>query len=88
MKNSSSNTFKSEILPKRNELMKVCALHKYPTICVSAVPQDDGTVSYETDMVSAADCNMNLKDDMLVKVANVLNGFDVVESNKPLIIED
>lgn len=74
--------FKKEILPLRDEFMKMCKLHDIPTIVTSAVCNlEDGTTKYSSDMVSAITNSVGLNEDKIVKIANVLNGFDVVNHN-------
>ena len=74
--------FKKNILPLRDEFMKLCKLHDIPTIVTSAVcNMEDGTTKYNSDMVSAITNNVELNDDKIVKIANVLNGFAVVSHN-------
>lgn len=74
--------FKEKILPVRYEFMKLCKLYDIPTIVTNAVCNtEDGGTKYSSDMVSAVTNDVPLNDDKIVKIANVLNGFDVVEKN-------
>lgn len=80
--------FKREILPLRNEFMKACKLNDIPTIVTSAVANmSDGSTQYSSDMVSAITNDIPLNDDKIPKIANVLNGFDVVERKSVIEFE-
>lgn len=79
--------FDDTIRPLRDEFMKACALADIPTFVTSAIANDDGEgTTYQSDMVSAITRNIVLADDKIVKMANVLNGFDIVETNNILEI--
>lgn len=79
--------YKEEIDPLLRKIMQVCAMNGIPCFVTFAVKNDDKGTKYVSDMYSAITNDIALKDDNICKMANVLNGFDVVEQNKTLELE-
>jgi hypothetical protein len=79
--------FKKDVKPLLDELMRVCAVNKIPAFFTCAVKSLPDQTVYSSDMFSGVTNNVTLKNDNIVKMANVLNGFDVVAENKSIEIE-
>lgn len=75
------------IKPLQDAFVSECSLRGIPMFCTVAVENVGTNTKYASDMVSAVTNKVDLSDDKIVKMVQVLNGFDVVESNKPITLE-
>lgn len=77
--------FEEKVKPLRDEFIRVCTLGQIPTFVTCAIKNEGSrTTKYDSDIVSALTNDVKLNDDKITKMANVLNGFDVVETNKTI----
>lgn len=79
--------FKEEIKPIIQELMKLCATHQIPCFVTCAVKNNEKGTKYISDMHSPITNKIELKENQIVNMANVLNGFDVVANDRSFKIE-
>lgn len=84
MEYNKEELFNAKIKPLRDEFMRECALAQVPSFVTSAIKDEGGKTTYDSDMVSALTNDITLSDDKITKMANVLNDFDVVETNKTI----
>ena len=84
MEYNKEELFNTKIKPLRDEFMRECALAQIPSFVTSAIKDEDGKTTYDSDMVSALTNDITLSDDKITKMANVLNDFNVVETNKTI----
>lgn len=81
------DVFNQHIKKKMDEFAKECSLRGVPMFVTCAIEDTEDKTIYESDMVSAITNDITLNEDKIVKMANVLNGFDVVERDKTPYIE-
>ncbi len=79
--------YNEKIKPLVKEVMRLSSIHNIPSFITFAVANDGELTTYISDMHSAVTNDICLKDDNIVKMANVLNGFDVVVQDKTIEIE-
>lgn len=79
--------FEEKVLPHIKEAMKECSLHQIPAFVSFATKNSEDGTEYYSDMVSPISEEIYLKEERITGMADVLNGFDVVEKDKIIEIE-
>lgn len=72
------DVYEQEIKDVVKKLLLLCDQHHMPVFLTIPVANTDTGTEYVTEMQSALSAGANLKNDMLVKHALVVNGFEVV----------
>mgnify|MGYP004463016311 FL=1 len=81
---SKKETYDSKIKPLVKKIMLMCDEYNVPMFMTFAVKNSASGTEYVNEMRSAAACDTVLTNDRLVKLALILNDFEVVsEISKP-----
>lgn len=79
--------FEEKVLPHLKEAMKECSLNQIPAFVTVATKNSEEGTTYYSDMISPISEEIQLKEERITGMADVLNGFDVVEKNKIIEID-
>lgn len=79
--------YSKEISDKVDELVRICTREKMPMFISICVKNDDKETEYKNDMVSAYPLEVHLKDDMIPRFVNILNGFVTTPKKDELEVE-
>lgn len=79
--------FKENVEPILKQLLEQCSIHGIPFFATFAVENRKDETKYISEMHSAVTNDIPLANDMIVKMANVLNGFDVVLNDNVIELE-
>lgn len=82
-----TDVYKDEIQDLVAKLIIACNRNKVPVFVSVCVKNDENGTTYKNEMVSAASSDIHLKDDMLVRFVNVLNGFITVPTKDEVEVE-
>lgn len=81
------NIYNKEILEKVYELKLLCNKHRLPMFVSVCVKNDNNESKYVSEMVGSQSNNVILKNDLIPKFVNVLNGFDTIPKQEILEVE-
>lgn len=74
-----TDIYKEILEEKILEIKRLCHREKMPVFISVCVKNDENETIYEKEMVSAATCELKLKDDQIAKMVNVTLGFDTIQ---------
>lgn len=79
--------YNKELLEKVYELKLLCNQYRMPMFISICVENDSKGTKYISEMVGSYSNDVKLKNDLIPKYVNVLNGFDTVPKQEILEIE-
>ena len=83
-----TDNYKSILEDKILEIKRICHREKLPMFIAVCVKNNETETVYEKEMVSAATCNLDLKDNQIAKMVNVTRGFDTVQPTTPFVLDE
>lgn len=83
----SKKEYHAEIAPLVKELKTKCYALGIPMFFCAAVSDDGKNTEYKNEMLSAEIVRQPIAEDRIVKMVNVIMGYDVVMSSKPQEID-
>lgn len=81
------DNYKDILEDKIMEIKRICHREKLPMFITVCVKNDESGTEYEKEMVSAATCNLSLKNDQIAKMVNVTLGFDTIQPTETLVVD-
>lgn len=85
---SKRQEFETDVLCHVREVLLQCDRHRIPVFMTFAVEDSEEGTKYVSDMLSSANLGVPLKDDLLVKHALIMAGFDAVPAQKRFVYEE
>lgn len=82
-----TDVFKTEIQQKLDELMILCSQHQIPMFVTFAVKNTVNDTEYYNDQISCANADVTLTNNLIPKLVDVMNGFDVIPFFDPRTVD-
>lgn len=82
-----TDVFKTEIQPKLDELMILCSQYQIPMFVTFAVKNTVNDTEYCNDQISCANAGVTLTNNLIPKLVDVMNGFDVIPFFDPRTVD-
>ncbi len=82
-----TDVFKNEIQQKLDELMILCSQYQIPMFITFAVKNTVNDTEYYNDQISCANADVTLTNNLIPKLVDVMNGFDVIPFFDPRTVD-